>query len=410
MPDQAAPPEHPEGVATPVAHVAPSPGSTSSLRAANQRRVLRLLQQHPGVGPVSQAEIARATGLAPATVSNIVRDLAAAGMVETTVGRGRRGSTVRVSRGAGMVAGIDFGHRHLRVAVGDLSGEILAVDREPIASDHDYADGLALANRMLDRQLDQLSAERASVSNIGLGIPTPLTEEGTVMSAAILPGWVGVNAVEESARLLGRPTHVDNDANLGALAEHRRGAGRGHPNMVFVKVSSGVGAGLVLDGNLFRGAHGTAGEIGHLTLDEQGPYCRCGSRGCLEAYASVGMAQAALADQLPGAGIDELVDAARAGNVAVVRMFEDAGLHLGWGLAMLANLINPSAVIIGGDMSRAGDLLFEPVRVGLRRHALPSVAVNTDVLAAGLGDRASVIGALLLAMDTTELIPAEGLS
>jgi predicted NBD/HSP70 family sugar kinase len=372
--------------------------------------VLRLLQRHPSVGPVSQAEIARATGLAPATVSNIVRELAASGMVETTVGRGRRGTTVRVSRGAGMVVGIDFGHRHLRVAVGDLSGEILAVDRELIAADHDYADGLALANRMLDRQLDQLSAERESVSNIGLGIPTPLTAEGTVMSAAILPGWVGVNAVEESARLLGRPTHVDNDANLGALAEHRRGAGRGHPNMVFVKVSSGVGAGLVLGGELFRGAHGTAGEIGHLTLDEQGPYCRCGSRGCLEAYASVGMAQAALADQLPGAGIDELVDAARAGNVAVVRMFEDAGLHLGWGLAMLANLINPSAVIIGGDMSRAGDLLFEPVRVGLRRHALPSVAVNTDVLAAGLGDRASVIGALLLALDSTELIPAEGLS
>jgi predicted NBD/HSP70 family sugar kinase len=263
---------------------------------------------------------------------------------------------------------------------------------------------------MLDRQLEALSADREAVANIGLGIPTPLTEDGTVMSAAILPGWVGVDAVEEAARHLGRPTHVDNDANLGALAEHRRGAGQGHSNMVFVKVSSGVGAGLVLDGHLFRGARGTAGEIGHLTLDEQGPYCRCGSRGCLEAYTSVGMAQAALADQLPSAGIDELVQAARAGNVAVVRMFEDAGLHLGWGLAMVANLVNPSAVVVGGDMSRAGELLFDPVRLGLRRHALPAVAAGTEVVPARLGGRASVIGALLLAMDSTELIPPAGLS
>lgn len=388
----------------------PAPGSTASLRAANQRRVIRLLQQHPGAAPVSQADIARATQLAPATVSNIVRDLAAADLVETTVGSGRRGTTVRIARAAGLVAGVDFGHRHLRVAVGDLGGQILAVDREPVAADHEYGEGLALAGDLLERLLTTVGATRSAIVNIGLGLPTPLAEDGTVMAAAILPGWVGVNAVEEVQSALGRPTHVDNDANLGALAEYRRGSGQGHPNMVFVKVSSGVGAGLILDGRLFRGAHGTAGEIGHLTLDEQGPFCRCGSRGCLEAYASVGMAQTALAGQLPGAGIHELVTAAREGNVSVLRMFEDAGLHLGWGLAMMANLINPSAVVVGGDMSRAGDLLLDSVRLGLRRHALASVSANTQVLAAALGERASVMGALMLAMDRTELVPAAGIS
>ncbi len=331
-------------------------------------------------------------------------------MVETTVGSGRRGTTVVIARAAGLVVGIDFGHRHVRVALGDLGGRVIEVDREPLDADHAHDEGLALAGTLLDRLLDRAGAARTSIVNIGLGLPTPLAADGTVMTSAILPGWVGVNAEREAERALGVRTHADNDANLGALAEHRRGAGRGHRNMVFVKVSSGVGAGLVLDGHLFRGEHGTAGEIGHLTLDEQGPFCRCGSRGCLEAYASVGMAQRALADQFPDAGIDELVAAAREGNVSVVRMFEDAGLHLGWGLAMLANLVNPSTIVVGGDMSRAGDLLLDSVRVGLRRHALASVSGQTTVTAAGLGDRASVIGALLLAMDRTELIPAAGLS
>jgi glucokinase-like ROK family protein len=389
--------------------IAPAPGSTSSLRAANQRRVIALLQLGSDTSTVSQAEIARATHLAPATVSNIVRELTAAGLVETTLGSGRRGTTVRISRAAGLVVGVDFGHRHVRVAVGDLNGEVLALEREPMPQDHGHDAGLDAVTTILDRLLDGLGATSSDVVNVGLGLPTPISKEGLVTSAAILPGWVGVNAQAEAEKWLRRPTTVDNDANLGALAEYRRGAGTGHPNMVFVKVSSGVGAGLVLEGRLFRGADGMAGEIGHLTLDEQGPFCRCGSRGCLEAYASVGMAQELLASQLPDSSIDEIIAAAQGGNVSAVRMFEDAGRHLGWGVAMLANLINPSAVVVGGDMSRAGDLLLDPVRVGLRRHALASVAANTVVTPAALGERASVIGALLLAVDRTELIPAAGL-
>ncbi len=383
----------------------PAPGSTASLRTANQRRVVRALQQLRGGGTLTQAEIARSTHLAPATVSNIVRDLAAEGMVQVIAGSGRRGTAVRISRGAGLVAGIDFGHRHVRVAVGDLTGEVLDGERRPIAQDHGHADGLDHATAMLDALLEKLDATREDVLNIGLGLPAPITSENVVLSSAILPGWVGVNAKSEVEARIGRPAHIENDANLGALAEHRHGAGVGHSDMVYVKVSSGVGAGMILGGKLFRGANGTAGEIGHLTIDEQGPFCRCGSRGCLEAYASVGMAQSALEAQMPGAGIDEIVAAAKEGNVSALRMFEDAGLHLGWGLAMLANLINPSAIVVGGDMSRAGDLLLDAIHIGMRRHALASVSSGTLVTRAALGDRASVMGALLLALDRTELIP-----
>ena len=169
---------------------------------------------------------------------------------------------------------------------------------------------------------------------------------------------------------LGIRVQVDNDANLGALGEHRRGVGRGHANVVFVKVSSGVGAGLILDHQAKRGTDGTAGEIGHLTFDEQGPLCRCGSRGCLEAYAATGHALAMMGDQMPRldvdpsepadgrAAIDAVIAAAKSGSVAARRVFEDAGLHLGWGLATITNLLNPGVIAIGGDMSHAGDLFL----------------------------------------------------
>jgi predicted NBD/HSP70 family sugar kinase len=197
--------------------------------------------------------------------------------------------------------------------------------------------------------------------------------------------------------------HIDNDANLGALAEHRQGTGRGHHTLVFVKIASGVGAGIVIDDRLFHGADGTAGEIGHLTVSDQGPMCRCGSRGCLETYTSSEHILRLVSATLPGATLQDLVDEATSGHVSAQRALEDAGLHLGWALASLVNLLNPSVVILGGEMVRAGDLLLDPTRTGLRRHALDAVA-QTPVVASALGSRASLVGAVLLAAERTELV------
>ena len=379
-----------------------SPGSATSLRVANLQRVLAVLLDARGAA-VTQAELTRTTGLAAGTVSSIVRELAAAAVVDTVAGSGRRGTTVRLARGAGLVAGVDFGHSHVMVAVGDMAGQILAEARRPIDPGHDHDEGLDRAGELLDGLLEGLDAQHHEVRNIGLGLPAPISDE-VVMSSAILPGWVGVNARRAAARRFGRAVQIDNDANLGALAEHRHGAGRGHADMVFVKVSSGVGAGLIIDNTLYRGSTGTSGEIGHLTLDDQGPLCRCGSRGCLEAYAASGTALSMMSEQMPDATIDDLVRSAHEGNVAALRVFEDAGLHLGWGLAALTNLMNPGIIVVGGDMARAGDLLLDSARIGLRRHVLAGAA-TTPVVAAALGDRASVIGAMLLAIEATDLVP-----
>ena len=381
-----------------------APGSTSSLRSANQQRVLDVLRGGaPGEplgddGTFTQAQLSRATGLAPATVSNIVRELTAAGLVETDPGSGRRGSSVRLARDAGLVAGVDFGHSHVAVAVGDLTGRLLAEERRRLEAGHLHTEALQMAASMLEA----MTPADESVRHIGMGLPAPVTND-VIRSSAIFPGWEGVDARAAAEKEFGIPVHVENDANLGALAEHRHGVGRGHDSSVFVKISSGVGAGIIIDNQLFHGAGGTAGEIGHLTLDDQGPLCRCGSRGCLEAYTSIGNVLAMMSGQLPEADLDSVVAAARSGNVSARRAFEDAGLHLGWGLASIVNLLNPSLVVVGGDMARAGELLLESARIGLRRHALDSVAL-TPVLASELGERASLVGAVLLAAERTELV------
>ncbi len=201
------------------------------------------------------------------------------------------------------------------------------------------------------------------------------------------------------------PVQVENDANLGALAEHRQGEGRGHSSLVYVKIASGVGAGIVINNELFHGADGTAGELGHLTVDEQGPMCRCGSRGCLETYTSAEHIARLVSPTLPEVTLQDVVDEAITGTVSAQRALEDAGLHLGWALASVVNLLNPSVIIVGGRMAGAGDLLLEPTRTGLRRHALESVA-QTPVVQSGLGHRASLIGAVLLAAECTELVTA----
>ena len=385
-----------------------APGSTASLRTANQHRVLDVLRTAaPGTHDpdtdgrptaFTQAELARETGLARATISNIVRELLAAGLVDSEAGSGRRGSAVSLSPAAGVVAGVDFGHSHLAVAVGDLTGLVLAEERRDLATALEHEEALELAAELIDSMRPDGSALR----HIGMGLPAPVTDD-VIRTPAIFPGWRGVDAARAAAEVLGAPVHVENDANLGALAEHRCGVGRGQDSSVFVKISSGVGAGIIIGNNLFHGAGGTAGEIGHLTLDEQGPMCRCGSRGCLEAYTSVGAVTAMIAGQYPRASLDDIVRAADDGDVSARRALEDAGLHLGWGLATIVNLLNPSVIVVGGDMARAGELLLEPARIGLRRHALDAVA-QTPVLASALGERASLVGAVLLAAERTELL------
>jgi predicted NBD/HSP70 family sugar kinase len=377
-----------------------APGSTASLRTANQHRVVDAIRAGH---ELSQAEISRLTELAPATVSNIVRVLSTAGFLEQTAGSGRRGATVRISREAGLVAGVDFGHSHIQVSLGDLAGQVIATKARPLDNDHAHDEGLTLARRLLDGLLEDLPTGPGELRAVGVGLPSPIGRSGVIDSGSILPGWVGVVAAEAAGEVFGVPTLADNDANLGALAESRVGAGVGLSSMVYLKIASGVGAGLVLDGRVYRGGLGTAGEIGHMTMDENGPLCRCGSRGCLEAYVGGFSLVNQLAPLQPDISIAGLVELAQGGDVSARRLMEDAGRYLGRAGAMIANLIGPEIIVVGGDLAAAGDLLLDGVRDGMRRHALEPVEREIRVERAALGDQSSAVGTILLALDAVEL-------
>lgn len=378
-------------------------GSLAWLRDRNRRRVMEILRLQ---GQVSQADIARATGLSRTTVSTLVAELREAGLVldadpKPDRARGGRPGVQLVLRDpAKVVVGIDFGHSHVGVAVADLGHHVLAERIHELDVNRQAVQALDCAARMFREVLDGVGADRTSVLGAGIGIPGPVDRaRGTAGSATILPGWVGLRIASEMEERLGVQVQIENDANLGALAELTWGAGRDCSNFAYIKAATGIGAGIVIDGRLLRGATGTAGEIGHTTLDEAGPLCYCGNRGCLETVAS-GPAIVQLVGPLNGERLTlaRIVELASAGDLRCRRAVADAGREIGVSVAGLCNLINPERVIIGGLLSRAGDVLLRPLRESIRRHAVQAAAEKVEVRTAVFVERAELLGSVALAL------------
>ncbi|MFF2025208.1 ROK family protein [Streptomyces sp. NPDC058171] len=389
-----------------------TPGSQSSLHRANLERVVRAVRR---AGSLTQAEIARTTGLSAATVSNIVRELRDQGKVQVTPtsAGGRRARSVSLNGDAGIVIGVAVGRTHLRVAVGNQAHQVLAEEVESLGPGHEVLPGPATdrpgttpygldrAAELVERLIEKTGVDRTRISGVGLGVPGPVdVVTGTVGPTVGLPGWADARPAEDLGARLGLPVHLDNDANLGALGELVWGSGRGVRDLAYVKVADGVGAGLVIGGRLHRGPGGTAGEIGHLTLDESGPVCRCGNRGCLETFTAdrhvLPLLRATHGDGLTTAAVVRL---ARDGDPGCRRVIADVGRHIGTGVASLCNLLNPSRIVLGGDLAEAGELLIGPVREAVGRYAVPSAARQLTILPGALGDRAELLGALALALD-----------
>lgn len=388
-----------------------SPGSPTSLKEANQARLVEALQYS---GTMTQADLSRFTGLAPSTVSNIVRELTAAGLlrISPTVSHGRTAQAVRLAREAGVLVAADFGHRHLTVALADLAYEVLGERRVELDWDHRVDDGLAEVDRITSELLAAAGLGRELVVGVGMGLPAPIdSRTGQVGAPSQLPGWVGVDAAALATRRLGIPVRVDNDANLGALAEDRWGAGRGADNVAYVKLSDGVGSGLVIRGELYAGSIGTAGEIGHATMNEFGEVCRCGNRGCLETLVGTGV----LLDQLAvnhsrHRDIAEVVRLAGAGDVACRRVLEDAGQHIGVAVSNLCNIFNPDRIIIGGELAQAQELLLGAIRRVVNRQGIPSAAQVVEIVTAELGARSHLLGALIVASGGSAVSALAGLA
>ncbi|MBL1067691.1 ROK family transcriptional regulator [Streptomyces sp. 7-21] len=364
-------------------------------------------------GSITQIELAGVTGLSPATVSNIVKELTAVGVLHTSPSTrsGRRALKVTLARDLGLVAGIHFGTRSLRVALADASMQVLTEQRMPLAPDHRADAGLRRAAMLVAEMIESLDARREELLAVGVCLPAPVDRRtGRITTVGMLRGWDGITVPEVLGEEFDVPIAVDNDANLGALAETRYGAAAGHEDVAYLRVSHGVGGGLVLGGQLVHGRAGGAGEAGHVTIDENGPICRCGNRGCLETFVGAPALLGMLAASHGHLTLREVITRAKDGDPGCRRVLSDSGQHLGVAAANLCNLVDPSIVVVGGQLAEAGEILLGPMRTVVEQRTMPTTAGPVAVVAGALGAAAEVRGALCVALDAARVHGVLGVS
>ena len=375
-----------------------------SVRRSNLAVVLRHVAEH---GPRSRATIAAETGLNKSTVSSLVADLIdrrlleERGPEENRGGVGRPGRVVALDGSGAVALGVEINVDHLAVCAVDLSGRVRA--RLRLEAGHRGAGPEAALDRIVPLVRDVVAElEAAGVRPVGvtLALPGFVDVDRAVLRFAPNLGWTDVPVAELFAARLGRPdlpVHVDNEANLAALGELWEGAGRGRRDFVAVSGEVGVGAGVVMAGELFRGGAGFAGELGHVTIEPDGRPCACGGRGCLETLvgrrALLARAGVEAGDGNGDAAAAHVVERAAAGDRDALEAVAEVGRVLGIGLASLTNLLNPQAIILGGYFAALGPWLRGPIATELAARAAATRIEPVDIVVSSLGVDAAMRGA-----------------
>lgn len=367
-------------------------------------RVLRALTERPHI---SRSEIISRTGLARATVSSIVVELINAGLVreseQAAVAGSRAGRPPQVLSlvpESSYALGLDIAHDHVRAILTDIVGTVRWDDILPMAVDRAPERALEAAARLINAALADTGVPREKVLGLGAGIACLVDKDGRRLHAeGVMPGWVGVRPGDALADRTGLPVRIINDANAGVLAERRWGAAVGCDNVVYLRLSSGIGAGIMCDGRMLLGHRGIAGELGHIIVDPHGMLCRCGNRGCLETIAS----PPAIAELLARSwgrpvGSDDLVELLRRGDRGTARAIEDAGQAVGKALAIAVLILNPEVIVVGGDLAAAQETLLEPMRRAISRNTMTCHTDSPRVAVSALGDSAGVLGAAALVL------------
>ena len=355
--------------------------------------------------PRTRAQLAKATGLARSTVAARVDELMRSGLITPVADAastgGRPPSQFALNPAARLVLAADIGASHATVAVLDLAATVLAERTEPL--------NVALGpERVLTRVVElaqDLLAESGrglvDVGAVGIGVPGPVEHStGRPVNPPIMPGWDRFDVPGWMAQHLDVPVLVDNDVNIMALGERTR-AWPGVEHLVYVKVATGIGAGVISGGRLVRGAQGVAGDIGHVRVARGSDVpCTCGNRGCLEALAS----GPAIARELRAMGIDaasgnDVVDLVKHGNIDAIQAVRQAGRDIGEVLTACVSLMNPSVIAIGGSMSRVGEHLIAGVREVVYTRSTPLATEHLAIVQSAAADHAAVLGAGILAID-----------
>ncbi|QAY64204.1 ROK family protein [Xylanimonas allomyrinae] len=376
-------------------------GSQAALRGLNTAALVRTLT---AAGPQLQADLARVTGLSRATVSNIVGLESAAGRMRTerVLRDGRWGVRVSLVPEDWIVVGIDVGRTHLRVAGCDTARRTFG-DRE-VALDQGHApeDTLRLASQLLDELVADAGFERAQVRRCGLAVPASIGRDGAVVQQSVLRQWSGQDLASFASGALGIDVVVDNDANLGALAHAASAPGGNDGTLVYLKVASGIGAGIAIGSEVYRSTSGLVGELGHVRVVDGGQTCYCGSRGCLETIASTRSVVADFERAHGGhAVLDDVLAAAAQDDAVALRIVAEAGDALGRVLAVVCNLLSPDVLVLGGPLASVGKPLLDAVVASARKRALPAAIARTRFRVSEFEPRAEVLGACLLALQAS---------
>jgi predicted NBD/HSP70 family sugar kinase len=392
----------------------------AGMRTQNSTLVLRLLWRER---QISRADIARLTGLSPSTVSAIVTELEEAGLVREigagTSRGGRRPVLVGFRDDAYALVGVELGATHVSAVLTDLRGNVRAFRDTHVAVREDPKAALATARSLVDAVLTSERVSRKRVVGIGVAVPSPVhPERPGKLSTLILPAWADFDVQQTLADAFDLPVLVDNDANLGALSERFWGAGAGGEDLAFIKVATGIGSGHIINGALYRGSGGTAGEIGHIAIDPNGPPCVCGSRGCLGTIIGseplLARARVLWGKKKKNPTVNDIVTGARSGDPVARTLVDEVGHSLGIVVAGVLNLLNPSIVVLGGEITSVGDLLLDPLRASIRARAMSTSLAETQIVASRLGARSIAVGAATLVLDAAladrSLFPAHGAS
>ena len=369
--------------------------------------------------PVSRSEITEVLGVSRSKISLEVGRLIETGLLaEDGLARsegGRRSSLLRIPRSAGLIAAVDLGATSTDVALTTLGGEFLVHRGEPGDVKNGPRRVLGRVRELLSELLTEQRADAKDVLAIGVGVPGPVEHaSGVLRSPPIMPGWDGFPIRSAFAGEYDAPVFVDNDVNVMALGEHRDGVGKGEDNVLFVKIGTGIGGGIIADGHLQRGSQGCAGDIGHICVDPEGLVCSCGNSGCLEAMAAApaiatkakrsakeGLSPV-LKEMLEERGVltaRDVGEAASLGDYHALQIIRESGRLVGQVLATLVSTLNPSIIVVGGGVANIGHSLLAEIRSTVYRHSLPLATRNLPIVLSKLDQRAGVTGASVLAAE-----------
>jgi glucokinase-like ROK family protein len=369
--------------------------------------------------PVSRARLSEALNSSRGKISAEVGRLIEAGLLAeegfADSEGGRRSSLLGIPYSAGLIGAIDIGATSIDVALTTLGSEMLTRRGEPA----DVRDGprtiIDRVKALLAELLEERVARPQDVLAIGVGVPGPVEQaSGRLTVPPIMPGWDRFLVREAFAGEYVAPVFVDNDVNIMALGEHWGGVAKGINDLIFVKIGTGIGSGIIVGGRLHRGAQGCAGDFGHICVDPEGPVCLCGNTGCLEAMAAApaivleaercaregeSPSFMALLKEKGELNMKDVGEAARRGDYCALTVIRRSGRLIGQTLASAVNVLNPSMIVIGGGVSRLGNALLAEVRSAVYQRSLPLATRNLPIVMSELDDVAGVVGASVMAAE-----------